>query len=119
MSAPTTIFMKPSVSPFSTALPTRVIGRVPTIALRPDARLLVFSTKPSTARWDKWPAIQDLNARVAKWCDGTPWAEYVDTVPVSLGPDGLPRKDLLQKDGLHLNREGYRLWAEVLRRHAP
>ncbi len=88
-------------------------------ALRPDARLLVFSTKPSTARWDKWPAIQDLNARVAKWCGETAWAEYVDTVPVSLGPDGLPRKDLLLKDGLHLNREGYRLWAEVLRRNNP
>lgn len=88
-------------------------------ALRPDARLLVIPTKPSTARWDKWPAMKDLNARLAKWCGETPWAEYVDTVPVSLGPDGLPRKDLLLKDGLHLNREGYRLWAGVLKKHTP
>ena len=41
VSASTAIFMKPCVSPFSTARPTRVIGRMPTSALRPDLRISV------------------------------------------------------------------------------
>lgn len=31
-------FMKPSVSPFSTARPTRAVGRVPAVSARPEAR---------------------------------------------------------------------------------
>ena len=38
VSASTTTFMKPCVSPFSTARPTLVIGRLPTNAFRPDSR---------------------------------------------------------------------------------
>jgi lysophospholipase L1-like esterase len=32
-----------------------------------------------------------------------------------LGPDGKPRADLLQEDGLHLNKQGYELWTRLLR----
>jgi lysophospholipase L1-like esterase len=34
-----------------------------------------------------------------------------------LGPDGKPRPELFQSDGLHLNATGYKLWADVLRPH--
>lgn len=40
---------------------------------------------------------------------------YVDTFSPILGPDGQPRRDLLQSDGLHLNADGYRLWTPVVR----
>ncbi|KGD38762.1 hypothetical protein DP44_2686 [Burkholderia pseudomallei] len=36
LSASTITFMKPRLSPFSTARPTRVIGRVPTSSRRPE-----------------------------------------------------------------------------------
>ncbi len=49
VSASTAIFMKPCVSPFSTARETRVIGRMPTSARRPDLRISVslMPTRPS------------------------------------------------------------------------
>ena len=49
VSASTTTFMKPWVSPFSTARPTRVIGRLPTNAFRPDRRTssTVIPARPS------------------------------------------------------------------------
>lgn len=48
-SASMTIFMKPCVSNLSTVLPTRVVGRLPTSALRPDARTCatVMPARPS------------------------------------------------------------------------
>jgi len=49
VSASTTIFMKPCVSPFSMARATRVIGRLPTRILRPVRRASssVMPTRPS------------------------------------------------------------------------
>ena len=48
-SASTTTFIKPCVSPFSTALPTLVIGRLPSSARRPDERTwsTVIPARPS------------------------------------------------------------------------
>ena len=48
-SASTAIFMKPCVSPFSSARPTRVIGRMPISARRPDLRISasVIPARPS------------------------------------------------------------------------
>ena len=43
-------------------------------------------------------------------------AAYVDLWPHMAGPDGAIRPELTT-DGLHLTGEGYRVWAEVLRRH--
>jgi lysophospholipase L1-like esterase len=38
----------------------------------------------------------------------------VDVGSVLLDKDGKPRRDFFEKDGLHLNRAGYKLWAEKL-----
>jgi len=32
-----------------------------------------------------------------------------------IGQDGKPRRELFLKDGLHLNKEGYKLWASIIR----
>ena len=32
-----------------------------------------------------------------------------------LGADGQPRKELFREDGLHMNAEGYKVWASALR----
>lgn len=53
--------------------------------------------------------IQRLVEEDARW-------HYVDTATPMLGKDGKPRPDLFAKDGLHLNKAGYREWNAVVKR---
>ena len=51
-------------------------------------------------------------------------AEYLDIATPMLGASGEPRGELFAFDGLHLSREGYRVWTDVIRsrllaRHPP
>jgi len=80
----------------------------------PDTRILYLSIKPSLARWDKWPAMKRANELIEVYTRTDKRLEFVDTTGVSLGPDGKPDKELLQKDGLHLNKAGYKAWTAIL-----
>ena len=47
--------------------------------------------------------MQDANRRMRDYLANVTNATYVDAGSVILGSEGLPRKELFQKDGLHLN----------------
>ncbi len=78
----------------------------------PEARLIVLSAKPSIARWEMRDKMAEMNGLIEGWLKGKPWGTWVDMWPVTLGPDGAPRKDLFMEDGLHLSAEGYKAWTE-------
>ena len=85
----------------------------------PEAKITYIAIKPSTARWHLVEQIREANRLIKALCD-RPEDEgdrlaFADVFTPMLGDDGMPRKELLVEDGLHLSREGYRLWAEVLR----
>ena len=48
-------------------------------------------------------------------CEKNPLLKYIDTIPATLGRDGTPDPELLQKDGLHLSDKGYAKWNELVR----
>lgn len=81
----------------------------------PDCRVFFLSIKPSPQRWAKWPAMREANALVAALAQTSEHVRFIDVATPMLGPDGLVRPGFFQKDGLHLNSRGYRLWAEVVR----
>lgn len=80
----------------------------------PDTRIIYLPIKPSLARWNKWPQMQEANALVAQLAQQDDRLEIVDTATPLLGPDGQPRKELFLNDGLHLSARGYAVWNEVL-----
>ena len=80
-----------------------------------DTRVVVLSIKPSVARWTLWDQMQKTNALLADAVKRNPRWEFVDVGTCLMDPDGKPRAELLAKDGLHLNPEGYALWASVVR----
>lgn len=90
-----------------------LVGRVH--ASLPEARIYYLSIKPSIARWKLWPRMQEANRLIGKQCAADKRLTYIDVATVLLGPDGRPRKELLEDDGLHLNRAGYAAWREVVR----
>ena len=85
------------------------------IFFTPEGGEAYLAIKPSLARWKLVDRIRETNARIEKLIAGGEGLEYVDIFQPMLGADGLPRRELFRDDGLHLNAEGYKLWAKVLR----
>jgi len=84
-------------------------------AMLPDTHIIYLPVKPSLARWQLWPKMQETNALVKKFADGEERLTYIDTAMPMLGTDGRPRPEIFLDDGLHMNADGYKVWTELLR----
>jgi lysophospholipase L1-like esterase len=73
-----------------------------------------ISIKPSPARFAIIDRIHRLNELVKHEIELIPGGYYVDVCSAMLDPVGKPATKYYQADGLHLNREGYRLWGHLL-----
>lgn len=80
----------------------------------PNTRILFLAIKPSIARWALTGRMREANRRIREHCAVDPRLAYVDVHTPMIGPDGLPRADLLHTDGLHLSAAGYALWTRIL-----
>jgi lysophospholipase L1-like esterase len=81
----------------------------------PEATVSFISIKPSVARWHLVDQIRAANELVRQFSASDPRLQYIDVFTPMLGPDGMPRRDLLQQDGLHLTPTGYEVWREAVR----
>jgi len=73
------------------------------------------SIKPSLARWNLHEKIQRVNNAARALMEQRPSGYYVDVYTSMLGPDGRPRTELFEADGLHLSVKGYQVWTHILR----
>ena len=77
-----------------------------------------ISIKPSLARWEINDAIQYTNQLIQQAIDrNIPNMKFVDVYSSMIGEDGLPLNILYDVDGLHLSKEGYTLWKNILLTH--
>ena len=81
----------------------------------PETKIYFVAIKPSPSRWEHWPAMQKTNEMIRAVCEGDPLLHYVDIASPMLGEDGTPRTEIFLEDMLHLNREGYLIWKQVVR----
>jgi lysophospholipase L1-like esterase len=72
------------------------------------------SVKPSPARYAIQDRIRSFNELARREVESRRSGYYVDVFPEMLDQSGKPRAELCLEDGLHLNRNGYRLWSRVL-----
>jgi lysophospholipase L1-like esterase len=75
------------------------------------------SVKPSPARLHIIDRIRRLNHKVRRDMESRPSGFYVDVFQAMLDRAGKPRAEFFLEDGLHLSREGYRLWGSLLEPH--
>lgn len=88
-----------------------------TIRLKyPKTPVFWISITPTAARWHVWPEIKEANELIRKICRNNTNTYYIDTEKSFLTPGGLPRTQLFVEDKLHLNAEGYKVWAEIIRK---
>jgi lysophospholipase L1-like esterase len=76
-----------------------------------------LSIKPSPARFPILDRIRRVNEMVRHEIESRPSGYFVDVLPAMLDSSGRPRTELFLDDGLHLSREGYKLWSRVLESH--
>ena len=80
----------------------------------PKTRIVFVSIKPSTARVALLAKMREANALVRQYIGTDPSLTYLDVFTPMLGPTGLPRHELFQSDGLHMNAQGYAIWQGLL-----
>ncbi len=83
----------------------------------PGVPLTFLSIKTSIARLKLADDIRYTNELVHQKVLRTPGCQYIDVASSLLGPNGRPRRDCFQADGLHLSPTGYAIWRDVLRQH--
>jgi lysophospholipase L1-like esterase len=82
----------------------------------PKTKITYIAIKPSIQRWALIDKIREANRLIRKHIaeQKSDKLAFLDIEKPMLGPDGKPRADLLQKDGLHLSKQGYELWTRLL-----
>jgi lysophospholipase L1-like esterase len=78
--------------------------------------LAFVSIKPSPARFAILKTIRKTNDLVEATIAQRPQTMYIDVYSSMLDDEGLPFERLFIGDGLHLSRDGYLLWREVIGR---
>lgn len=75
------------------------------------------SIKPSPNRWYLEGSIKYTNSNVKKLTLKDENLHYVNIFDALLGQDGKPNHALYLEDGLHLNKEGYKIWFDIISKH--
>ncbi|MCZ8134345.1 MAG: GDSL-type esterase/lipase family protein [Algoriphagus sp.] len=79
--------------------------------------IFLIGAKPSPSRWEKKANYQIFNQKLSEYCLAKENVEFVDTWKALTHPDGSPRPELYIQDQLHLNQDGYMLWAEIFKKY--
>jgi lysophospholipase L1-like esterase len=86
-------------------------------AIVPGTHIAFIAIKPSIARRRLMKRAANTNTQIAQFCETDARLSFIDTYHPMLDAEGEPRSELFDADNLHLNRQGYALWTEVIRRH--
>jgi lysophospholipase L1-like esterase len=81
----------------------------------PGLKIIYVDINPTLARLKNREKEEHLNALVASYIKQTPGLVYIATSKHFLGPDDLPRAELLAADKLHFSPAGYKILIELLK----
>lgn len=79
-----------------------------------DIPFAYLSIKPSPNRWNAIGKIREVNQRIRREIQSRPESLYIDVHTPMLDDNGLPRRELWTEDGIHMSREGYHVWWQVI-----
>ena len=81
----------------------------------PNAPVFLIAVTPSPSRFQHWPKIVLANKALEKLASNEANTYFVATQTKYLNAQGEPRPELFVKDMLHQNKEGYAIWAGILK----
>ena len=80
----------------------------------PNTNIFILSIKPSPARWVFWPQMQKVNNLLKEFCDSKDNCNFIDVSSSMIDSTGNLKNELFLKDRIHLNKKGYKLWADII-----
>jgi lysophospholipase L1-like esterase len=83
----------------------------------PETEILLISAKPSISRWHLKAQYIDFNQHLEEYSQLFDYVEFVDTWDTMLDSEGNPKAGIFLEDKLHMNKAGYDLWAEVVKKY--
>lgn len=81
----------------------------------PKTPVFWIEVTPTPLRWNYWEEISEANRLISEFCSKTRNLDFIPTSQKFIGSDGKPVVDYFQKDNLHLNPNGYKLWSECIK----
>lgn len=82
----------------------------------PDVELALVSLKPSVEREDMIPQIIETNLLLSKFFITELQAQYINVFGQMITTDNRPIPELYLSDGLHLNKTGYAIWSNTIKK---
>jgi len=83
-------------------------------AYNPEVEIYLISAKPSPARWGFKKGYEDLNILFKQYSASKEGIFYIDIWDAMLNKRGKPNSNIFIADSLHMNREGYLIWNDVI-----
>ncbi len=80
----------------------------------PEQPIFFIGVTPTPVRFAVWEKINRANALIEQYCGAEPRLHFIATAKSYLNADGTPKAALFRDDRLHLNREGYKLWSQLI-----
>ncbi len=80
----------------------------------PEVSFVYVAIKPSPSRQQLMPKMAETNKLIKKYLATQKNTGFVDVYSPMLNAAGSPRPELFQKDRLHMNAEGYKIWQKLI-----
>lgn len=80
----------------------------------PATKIGFISIKPAPARESLLADMAEANRLIKAYASNDTRLTYIDVFTPMLNGRGHPRAELFVGDGLHMNREGYKLWKSLI-----
>lgn len=84
-------------------------------AVDPELPIYFIAIKPPKRRRKFWPAMQRANELIQAYCASDARLHFIDVVSAMLDAQGQGRGDVFERDGIHLNKQGYAIWTTVIK----
>ncbi len=81
----------------------------------PAAIICYVSIKPSPSRMKHWPAMKRANRKIQEYLSEQKNMVFIDVSSRMFRKDGSLKEELFTWDRIHMKREGYVLWTEIIR----
>lgn len=81
----------------------------------PELPIAWIAITPTPARAEHVALVRAANELVRADCAADPRLAFIDPTPDLATPDGAPDPRFFQRDGLHLNADGYAVWTRHVR----
>lgn len=81
----------------------------------PDTPIAFIAVAPAPSRFAKVEAIKKTNQMIADLSRLVPNMKFIDIFPLMLDETGQPRPKLYVGDQLHMNPQGYAIWAKAVK----